>query len=43
MIVISSYGPELIGVCDRIEVMSKGKMKASFTKGVTEDEIVLAQ
>lgn len=43
VIVISSYGPELIGVCDRIEVMSKGKMKASFTKGVTEDEIVLAQ
>lgn len=43
IIVISSYNPELIGTCDRIEVMSKGKMAASFKAGVEEHEILLAQ
>lgn len=43
IIVISSYCPELIGACDRIEVMSKGKLVASFGAGVEEYEILLAQ
>lgn len=43
IIVISSYNPELIGTCDRIEVMSKGKLVASFKDGVEEHEILLVQ
>lgn len=43
IIVISSYNPELIGTCDRIEVMSKGKMVATFGPGVEEHELLLAQ
>lgn len=42
VIVISSYCNELIGVCDRIEVMSKGRFVASFGAGVKEQEIMLA-
>ncbi len=43
VLVISSYTPELIGVCDRVEVMSKGKIVASFGQGVTENDILLVQ
>lgn len=43
VIVISSYSPELIGVCDRIEVMSKGAFVARFEGKVTEHEIAMAQ
>ncbi len=43
VIVISSYNPELIGLCDRIEVMSKGKFVASFGRGTTEHEILMVQ
>lgn len=43
VIVISSYSPELIGVCDRIDVMAKGKFVACFEDKVTEHEIALVQ
>lgn len=43
IIVISSYNPELIGTCDRIEVMSKGSLVASFDAGASEHELLLAQ
>lgn len=43
VLVISSYSPELIGVCDRIEVMSKGEIVASFEGNTTEHDIALAQ
>ncbi|WP_296836209.1 sugar ABC transporter ATP-binding protein [Marvinbryantia sp.] len=43
IIMISSYDPELQGVCDRISVMSKGRFVQTFERGVTEEELVLAQ
>ena len=43
VLVISSYNPELIGSCDRIEVMSKGKFVASFGCGASEYEILKVQ
>ena len=43
IIVISSYNPELIGVCDRIKVMSMGKFTAVFGQGVTENDLMLAE
>lgn len=43
VLVISSYTPELIGVCDRVEVMAKGEIVASFGQGVTENDILLVQ
>ena len=43
VLVISSYIPELLGSCDRIEVMSKGELVASFDQGATENDIMLVQ
>ncbi len=43
VIMISSYNPELIGVCDRILVMSRGRITAEFGTERTEPELVLAQ
>jgi ABC-type sugar transport system ATPase subunit len=43
VIMISSYNPELMGVCDRIEVMAQGKMVGSFERDVTEELLMLAQ
>ena len=43
IIVISSYNSELIGCCDRIEVMSKGKFVASFGASASEHEILKVQ
>ena len=42
VIVISSYCSELIGICDRIDVMTKGSFVASFDAGVQEHEVMLA-
>jgi len=43
VIVISSYNPELIGVCDRISVMSKGRITGTFDRGITEEQLMLEQ
>ena len=43
IIVISSYNPELLGICDRIAVMSNGKIVQTYARGVTEETLMLAQ
>ena len=43
ILVISSYNPELLGVCDRIAVMSRGKIVQTYDRGVTEETLLLAQ
>ena len=43
ILVISSYNPELQGVCDRISVMAHGKIVDTFERGVTEETLMLAQ
>lgn len=43
VIVISSYNPELQGICDRIDVMAKGRITGSFGRNVSEEELMLAQ
>ncbi|MCL6444021.1 MAG: sugar ABC transporter ATP-binding protein [Alicyclobacillus sp.] len=43
VIVVSSYNPELIGLCDRIVTMAHGKITREFTKGVSEADLLLAQ
>lgn len=43
ILMISSYNPELLGVCDRIAVMSKGKIVQTYDRGVTEETLMLAQ
>ncbi|AEJ42636.1 sugar ABC transporter ATP-binding protein [Alicyclobacillus acidocaldarius] len=43
VIVVSSYNPELIGLCDRIVTMAHGQITKEFTKGVSEAELLLAQ
>lgn len=43
ILVISSYNPELQGVCDRITVMSKGRITGSYGRKTTEEELMLAQ
>lgn len=43
ILVISSYNPELQGVCDKITVMSKGRITGSYGRTATEEELMLAQ
>ncbi len=43
IIVISSYTPELQGVCDRICVMSRGRIISDFARDTAEEELMLAQ
>lgn len=44
IIMISSYNPELMGVCDRVEVMSRGRMVASYSREeMSEEKLMLAQ
>ncbi|GAA0804347.1 sugar ABC transporter ATP-binding protein [Clostridium sp. AF19-22AC] len=43
VLVISSYNPELKGVCDRIEVMAKGRITGSYGRETIEEELMLAQ
>ena len=43
ILVISSYNPELLGICDRIAVMSRGKIVQTYDRGVTEETLMLAQ
>ena len=43
IIMISSELPELIGMCDRILVISQGKISGEFSgEDVTEDKIMMA-
>ena len=38
---VSSYLPELMGVCDRVIVMSNGRITGCLpTEGTTEEEIL---
>ncbi|MCL6444067.1 MAG: sugar ABC transporter ATP-binding protein [Alicyclobacillus sp.] len=43
VLVISSYNPELIGICDRILVMSRGSIVREFSSRPSEADLVLAQ
>lgn len=43
VIVISSYDSELLGICDRIQVMAKGRKVNEFGRDATEHELLLAQ
>ncbi|RIV26193.1 sugar ABC transporter ATP-binding protein [Alicyclobacillaceae bacterium I2511] len=43
VIVISSYNPELIGICNRIFVMSRGNIIKKFDSSVSENDLLLAQ
>ncbi len=43
VIVISSYNAELLGVCDRIAVMTKGKIIGEYDRNVSEETLMLAQ
>jgi ribose transport system ATP-binding protein len=43
ILVISSYNPELIGICDRINVMSRGRFVKEFDSNVSETELILSQ
>lgn len=43
VLVISSYNPELQGTCDRINVMSKGRITGSYSRETIEEELMLAQ
>jgi len=42
VIVISSEMPELFGICDRIFVMSEGKLTGEFTREEFDQEKVMA-
>ena len=42
VIVISSEMPELFGTCDRIIVMSEGKLTGEFTRDEFDQEIIMA-
>jgi ribose transport system ATP-binding protein len=42
VLMVSSYLPELIGLCDRIAVMQRGRLQpARSAAGLTEHELVL--
>lgn len=43
ILVISSYNPEVINICHRIYVMSRGKIVKLFNNTPTEHELMLAQ
>ena len=43
ILMVSSYLPELLGLCDRVAVMSRGRLSpARATAGLTEHDLVLA-
>ena len=41
IIMISSEMPELLGMCDRIYVMYKGKIAAHLTRGNFSQELIM--
>ncbi|HEX6957323.1 MAG TPA: multiple monosaccharide ABC transporter ATP-binding protein [Ferrovibrio sp.] len=41
VIMISSEMPELLGMCDRIYVMNRGRMVAEFTRGEASQEAIM--
>ena len=43
VLVISSYNPELIGICDRILVMARGRITQEFGSNPAETDLILAQ
>lgn len=43
ILMISSYNPELLGMCDRIIAMSRGRITKEFGPNSTETELVMAQ
>ncbi|GLG02818.1 ribose import ATP-binding protein RbsA [Alicyclobacillus hesperidum subsp. aegles] len=43
VIVISSYNPELIGICNRILVMSRGRIVKELDNQATESDILFAE
>ena len=43
VLMVSSYLPELLGLCDRIAVMRRGKLQpARSAAGLTEHELMMA-
>ncbi len=42
ILMISSEMPELLGLCDRILVVSQGRITAEFPAGAAEEEIAHA-
>jgi len=42
LVVVSSEIPELLALCDRIAVMSAGRLVATFTRGNFSEELILA-
>jgi ribose transport system ATP-binding protein len=43
VLLVSSYVPELLGLCDRIAIMRRGRLgPARPARGMTEHEIMMA-